>query len=265
MGSKMIAIYRNLLQHRDLIRFMAATRRRNGVFKTLLGQSWHVLNPLAQMLIYYFLVVFIFQRGAIEGVHPFIMIMSGIVHYTFLQSCLTTSCNAIVGNEGLLLQIPLRPIIFTATAFLSLVRNFGTSLLIMILAYVWMGPELSWRLAYYPLILAVLFGVCWSGSILLSSLSVFFRDVSQMASIALRMLMYLSPVVYGLAFVPERFRDLYLLNPIGCLFALFQWCLLGGMVPPAGAIMSMAVSFSCLCVLAHVVYLRSTPRFTKAF
>ena len=93
----------------------------------------------------------------------------------------------------------------------------------------------------------------------------FFRDVQQLTTIGLRILMYVSPVIYGLSLVPDAYRGWYLLNPIACLFALFQWCLLGGEAPPMWTVGVMAAVLGTFIVIAHLVYSRQAPRITKHF
>ena len=98
-----------------------------------------------------------------------------------------------------------------------------------------------------------------------ATLQVFFRDVRQLLGIALRVLLYLSPVVYMVDFVPEEHRALYLLNPIGCLFAILQWSLLGGPAPELWQVAILVCVLAGMVVAAHALYSRLKVRFTKAF
>ena len=218
----MLALYGSLRRYAGLIRFMTTVRRRSSVFKTLLGRVWFLLNPLAQMLIYYFLVAIIFNRPGVAGVSPFIMIMTGVTHYTFLQQTLSVGGLSITNNESLLMQVRLEPAIFVGVSFADMFRNFAIMFALYVLFFLLLGPALTWRAAWYPVLLATLIAVAWSGSLLLSTLIVFFRDVQQLTTIGLRILMYVSPVIYGLSLVPDAYRGWYLLNPIACLFALVE-------------------------------------------
>lgn len=258
-------LYSSLWRSGALIRFMFAARHRGNLFGSVLGQLWVLLNPLAQMLIYYFLIAVVFRRGATAGIHPFIMVMAGITHYVFFQQTVQRSAESVLGAEGLLMQVPLEPAIFTAVMFLEALRDLAATLVIFWISYLWIGPGITWRIAAYPIALGLLLAMSWSLGLLFATLQVFFRDMRQLLSIALRILLYLSPVVYMVSFVPESYRWLYLLNPIACLFAIFQWSLLNG---PAPAIWQIAVLLSvvlALAMVAHVVYQRLKIRFTKAF
>ena len=47
-----------------------------------------------------------------------------------------------------------------------------------------------------------------------SAINVFYRDVSPVVQIGLQLWLYLTPVAYPLSAVPDRYRTLFLLNPL---------------------------------------------------
>lgn len=262
--------YASVWRHRDFIRFMIERDAVGAVFKTVAGRAWMVLEPLAHMAIYYFLVAIVFQRRDVGGMHPFVFIMVGLSHYLFFQKSLLGSCRSVLGQEGLLMQVAIEPMVFSAVTFFKHVHNFAISLLLFAAIYIWKGPSAGAHQAWYPACLAALLVVAWSWSLILGVLTVFFRDLQNLSTIALRLLLYLSPVVYPLSFVPERqwglpLRELYLLNPVASLFALLQWSLVGGESPGTQAVV-ITGSFLLVSVLvAHVLYRRLTPMVTKSF
>ena len=264
----MIGTYANLWQRLELIRFLVSAKRRGSTFKMVLGQLWFVLNPLAQMFVYYFLVVVLFGRAGMAGIHPLIMILTGIIHYHLFQHAVMSSAHAILGNQKLCLQVSTEPLVFTAVSFVDTAWKFLISLGVYFIFYLVLGPDFSLRLLAYPLILALLVVLAWSGSVLMSVLTVFSRDLRNAVAIALRILMYLSPVIYPASFVAEKLGDaysLYLLSPIGCLFTLLQWCFIQGQFPPLWTVALLIVSTILVFVMAHVVYGQLRPKITKAF
>jgi len=249
---------------------MIARERAGTFYKTLAGKGWLVLEPLAHMSIYYFLIVIIFERTGPNGISPFVMIMTGLTHYLFLQKTLAGSCRAILGNEGLLLQIPMEPIIFSAVNFFKNIYNFCVTLILFGLVYIWLGPAGNSNLYWYPVCLAMLIMIAWLWSVILSILTVYFRDLQNLVTIFLRLLMYLSPVIYSLSFVPDvhwglPVKNIYLLNPIGCMFALLQWSLLGGESPPQWAVSMLIIFILFSMCLSYIVYKKLRPYLTKSF
>lgn len=187
--------FRIFQRHWPLIRFLVATQRRASVFGMLLGKLWFILNPLAQVVIYYFLVVVIFRAGLRQGISPFVLIMMGLTHYGLLQQSISAAGNVILQREKLLLQVRIEPIIFVAASFYNSIKDFTIALAVYIVAHAMIGPELSWRAWYYPAILLLAATFAWSGCLLMATLSVFFRDLQNLVQVAMRILMYLSPVL----------------------------------------------------------------------
>ena len=261
---------RSIYRYRGFIRFVATRWRRGRIYKTIVGQGWLIITPVANMLIYYFLVAVVFQRGDAAGVHPFVMIMTGIAHYLFFQQSLARSCSSILSNESLLMQLSVDPIVFVAVTAYQQVQDFLIVLLLYLVFLLLLGPGLTANALWYPLCLLGLLLLVWSWSVILASLTVFFRDLEQLLSITLRMLMYLSPVVYTIEFVPlEKWglplRELYLYNPVACLFSLLQWSLLGVARPSAGPIVVLVVFIIASVFGGQLIYRRARLKFTKAF
>jgi ABC-type polysaccharide/polyol phosphate export permease len=263
-------MYTAIFRYRDFIRFMIDRERTGVLYKTVLGKGWLIVEPLVHMAIYYFLVVIIFHRAGMNGVDPFVAIMTGLTHYLFFQKALLGSCRAILGHEGLLLQVAIEPIVLNAVNYFRHIYNFAITLAIFGIAYVWIGPQ-SWpNIAWYPLCLLALFVLVWLWTIILSVLTVFFRDLQNLSAIVLRIVMYLSPVIYTLDFVPEEhrglpLRTLYLLNPVASLFSFIQWSLIGGVSPPPIALGVVAAFLLVSLVVAHALYISLRPKITKSF
>ena len=257
--------YRALLRYRAFVHFCVTCRIRATLGQTLLRDLWQIIEPLAHMAIYYFLVVIVFGARGDGSIHPVVFLLLGITHYFFLHQAMVASCQALLANQNLMMQLRVEPLVFTAVSFYKTLREFAISLALYAIVFLWLGPGLSWRALAYPALLIELLLLAWCGAVLLSTLVIFFRDLEQIARIVLRAAMYMAPVVYLITFVPERYRAVYLANPIACLFNLFQWSLLDGPAPPAAAVIGMLALTVAFAAAAHYAYYRARPYFTKAF
>jgi len=257
-------LYNELWLRRALISFMVKRTREAGVFKTVLGHAWYVINPLAMAGVYYFLFVVLFRRS-FGAVHPLVLIMVGITHWLFISNVVNSGCRAILNNQSLLMQVKIEPLVFPAVSFWNNIKDFTITILVLTFLYFFLGPPLSVKLLAYPLILILLLVGAWSMSVICATFTVFYRDLPPMFSIVLRFLMYLAPVVYPVTFVPEEYLVMYLANPIATIFNLIQWSALGVPLPPSWAILNLGFCLLMLWWLAHQSYLRFSKTFTKAF
>ena len=83
--------------------------------------------------------------------------------------------------------------------------------------------------------------------------------------ILLRLMMYASPVLYSLDFIPAELLEWYVLNPLAGIFGSIQNCVLGVTAPDSGTVLWSVAVVVVVNLLAHLVYSRTKSGFTKAF
>jgi ABC-type polysaccharide/polyol phosphate export permease len=261
----MIATYKAAWDKRALITFLVKHVRRASVSATVLGQIWYLILPASELLVYYLLIVVIFQRGAQYGENPFVSLSLGIMHYHFLQIAASAAMTSIYSKSKILLQIKLEPIVLVFAGFRRAVFDAfpAIALALVIWAVAGGGTQNPTRPWFYPLVLLVWLVFAWIMSLFLATATVFARDLTYFVPIVLRLLMYLSPVVYTLDFYPVQFRPLALINPVASIFGYLRWSLLGERPPPWQVIPALAATLIVGLVIAHGLYAWARPRFTK--
>ncbi len=242
---------------------MAKKKRESSVLETTLGALWFVLEPLFDMIIYYFIVVIIFKRGQAYGVNPFIFIMLGIVHFKFFHAVLNSGMHAVVGNESILKQLLIEPMVFMAIKFYQALLDFRIAFICYLGLFILLEGRFSFKFLCYPLIFAVLVLLAWSLGVLAGTLTVFFRDLPRIVNVLMRLALYLSAIFYPITFLPEQYQGIFLYNPIACVFNIIQWSLLNIKHPPIVQIISLIVIVLLLFVVSHYAYNSLKYKFTK--
>jgi ABC-type polysaccharide/polyol phosphate export permease len=254
-----------LWQRRDLVLYLVACRIRSSVRHTIAGSAWFLLLPLAQTGIYYLLVIVIFKSAGRFGADPFVTIMIGYMHYLILLQTISIVLPSIFGGESILLQSKLEPLVLVSASFIQMLRTSWFGVAIALACWALIDPHITRTLAFYPVVLGLWILFCAIFGLVSAVLAVFVRDLQRLAPIVAQIVMYGSPVLYTLDFIPSGARDFFLLNPIACIFALFQWSLLAEPLPPYWAIAFTLAFLTVSAVLAMKTYIRLQPRFTKAF
>jgi lipopolysaccharide transport system permease protein len=108
-----------------------------------------------------------------------------------------------------------------------------------------------------PLQIALTAGI----GFLAAAVNVFFRDTAQINSMLLQGWFYLTPIVYPLGLVPDRFEKYLAINPLTPLVALYREALLGGSLPPLGTLTPLVVVAVLALVLGTWVFHRLKPVF----
>lgn len=263
--SAMIAAYRAAWEKRALITFLVRHVRRSSVSETVLGQLWFLILPASELLVYYLLIVVIFQRGAQFGENPFVSLTLGIMHYHFLLTAASDAMTSIYSRGKVMLQISLEPIVLVFAGFRRAIFDAFPAIVLALVIWAVAGGGTSnpTHPVFYPLILLVWLIFAWIVSLFLATATVFARDLTYFVPIVLRLLMYVSPVVYTLDFYPKEYRPLALINPVASIFGYLRWSLLGERPPPWQVIPVVALTLLVGLVIAHAFYAWARPRITK--
>ena len=96
---------------------------------------------------------------------------------------------------------------------------------------------------------------------LAAAINVFFRDTAQINSMLLQGWFYLTPIVYPLSLVPDRFGKYLAFNPLTSLVALYREALLGGTMPAAGTLVPLLITSALALVIGIAVFQRLKPVF----
>jgi ABC-2 type transport system permease protein len=158
------------------------------------------------------------------------------------------------------------PLSVVVTSFFNLAVNLVV-VLIFIAAF---GVSPAWTWLLFPLIVLVLFVFATGVSMLLASLYVRFRDTAIIWSVVASALFYATPVIYPIEIVPERYRDLIMLNPLTVIFEQARKWIIDPSAPGAVSavggwthLLPAAAIFLGACALGAWYFNREAPRIAE--
>jgi lipopolysaccharide transport system permease protein len=206
-----------------------------------LGVLWSLITPLLLLGIYIFIfgVVFRVRWGegqALDGQFAAIL-FCGVILHGILSEVLTRSPVSIVGNVNFVKKVVFPLELLAWVTVLSALFHFILALVVLFAFMLFTGYGIPVTALAFPLVLIpfllVTLGVAW----FVSSLGVYVRDVSQVTGFLATALLFLSPIFYPLSAVPERFRDLFLLNPLTHVIIESRNVLMMGQWPDPGGLL----------------------------
>jgi ABC-2 type transport system permease protein len=250
----------------ELLYLISVNEFKKTYFGTALGYVWSLLRPL--LLFGVLLVVFtkIFRLGS-SVPHYEVMLLLNIVLFTFFQEATSQAVTSVVAQEGIVrktqfprLVIPMAPVM---TGLFNLCVNMVAVVVFMLAFNV--DPRWSWFA--FPFIVAALFVITASVSMLLSCLYVRYRDVAIIWGVVVTALFYATPVLYPIDFVHGDLRRLLDLNPLTPLFAEVRKTMIDPTAPGAAEavggyshLIAPALIAIALCVLGVWYFNREAPR-----
>jgi homopolymeric O-antigen transport system permease protein len=217
---------RLVLANRDLVVAMAYRELRSRYAGQFTGSFWIVGHPLFQLLLFVFIFGVVFKQrigGSYELPGDYTTYMlSGLVPWLSVSSLLAAACNSVVGNANLVKQFTFRTELLPVkdVAISMIFWMVGISILIIYgLAF---DHSLPWTYVLLPAVLGLhlmfVIGIAW----LLSSVSVFVRDIKDVITVAITAGIYVLPIVYLPQWVPGAFRPFITINPFSALIWVYQ-------------------------------------------
>lgn len=229
-------IWDEISTSRELIRNLTLREIRGKYKRTLLGQGWSLLNPIAQMVVFTLVFGLVLKAkpdpGDPSGLDLFALwIACGLLPWGMFSNALNSGMGSLLNNAGLVQKVyfPRWILIFSTVA--SAVVTFMFEFVVLTLAVLIFGgnPLLQLPLA---LLVTVMLGLFAFGlALALSVLTVYFRDVTHLMTIVMQVWFYATPIVYPLKLVYDStagmpwIQTLYGLNPmirfVNCYRAIF--------------------------------------------
>ena len=243
-----------LWRYRDLISLFVWRDFVSVYRQTVLGPAWHIVQPLLTTLM--FTVVFTrVARLPTDGMPPFLFYLAGTVVWNYFALTLTNTANTFVRNAHLLGKVYFHRLVIPVSVAISNLISFGIQLGLLLIAlgfYLATGAvklQLNAWIFATPLFLLMLAGYALGGGIIVSALTTRYRDLVNLLTFGVQLLMFATPVIYPISMVPQGYRWIVHLNPLAPLIEGFRMGLLGvGSVQP----IHLAASFGVMTALLLV-------------
>jgi len=211
--------YLRLLVKRDFI-----TKYR----KSILGVLWSLLNPLLTMLVMT-LVFQYFFRFEIENFPVYLL--SGMTIYTFFSESTTLAMTSVIASEGVIKKIYVPKYIFPLSRVISSLVNLLFSMGAFVLVFIFTGVQFHWTILLIPIPIIYTFIFSLGIAMLMSSLAVFFRDLTYIYGVLTLLLMYLTPIFWPVSMLSPRMAPIIGLNPLFQFVNYFRSLALWGTIP----------------------------------
>jgi len=220
--------------YRDLL-YMYVKRDFIATYKqTVLGPAWFFIQPIFTTLIFMLVFTGIAQIST-DGLPPMLFYMAGNVFWAYFSDCLTRSSSTFSANASVFSRVYFPRLVVPLSGLASALIRFFIQLFMFFgfyLYYVLAGYNISMNMyaLLFPLLLFILAGIGFGFGIIISSITIKYRDLNILFSFAVGLLMYITPVIYPLSAIPERysqFKWIIQLNPLSSVMETFRYGFLG--------------------------------------
>ena len=254
------------MMHHSLFLLGEFTRRdfKGRYAGSVMGFLWSFVQPLWSLALFTFLfsTVMKVSPGIGERTSNFaIFLFCGLLPWMAIQEGITRATTAITENAGLVkkMSFPSGLLVWAVVLAALLHEAIALGLFLVVLG---VTGELSLSGLWILLVAVPLqVGLTVGLGFLAAAVNVFFRDTAQINTMLLQGWFYLTPIVYPLSLVPERFARFLKLNPLTALVTLYREALLGGEMPPLASLIPLVVATLLSLAIGIWVFHRLKPVF----
>jgi ABC-type polysaccharide/polyol phosphate export permease len=204
---------RDVYQGRRLLLQLVKDDFRRRYVQNYLGVLWAFIQPLVTILIFWLVFQVGFKSAPVQNIPYILWLIAGILPWFFIAEAVQVSADSVSYNSFLVKKIVFKISLLPIVKLVSALIIHVFFLLVMLLLFLLYGVHPSWywlQILYYLFAsLPLLLGISW----FTSSVSIFFPDLRQLIAMMLQFGFWLTPVLWSLSVLPERYHLFFRFNP----------------------------------------------------
>lgn len=215
----MINMFKNIYQYRELLKSNIKKEIRGKYKHSFLGVLWSFLNPLLQLAVYAIIFPFILKNTQENYV---IFLCVALIPWNFFTTVVNQSTGTVINNADIVKKVYFPREILPISVVTSQLVNFLISTVIILVFVLCSGMGISKYLIFYPIILLIQYIFSIGVAFIVSSLTVFLRDLEHLINIAMMMLFYGSPIAYSPEVLTGKLSLIITLNPMAHILIAYR-------------------------------------------
>jgi lipopolysaccharide transport system permease protein len=227
---------------------------------TELGWLWAFMSPLLMLGVYTLAFKYIFKvrwPGAAEGPVDFALhLFAGLLVFQAASECWSRAPRLIIDQPHLVKKVVFPLALLPWATVVNALFHAGLSMVLLLVVALFWGVTPQWQWLFLPLLLIPLGILLWGGTLLLSSLGVFMRDLSQLVGLGLGLMQFLTPVFYPVAALPPAVQPLLGWNPLTVVIEQIRAIIFSGAYPAASLWLQSLLGSLVLAGVAYALFRR---------
>jgi lipopolysaccharide transport system permease protein len=241
--------WKELKTYRELLYYFAWRDIKVRYKQSVIGASWAVFQPLLSTLIFAAFLGRV-SRIATSDVPYVIFAFTGLIYWNFFSAAMTRASNSLVDNQSVVTKVyfprMILPLATTVVGFVDFCFAFLVFIAMMLIYRIM--PGVAGLLFLIPSIVITFIAAAGIGSFL-GAMNVKYRDIKQIVPFFVQIGMFVTPVIYPITMIPQKYQWILYLNPVcGVITAMRAWWLHNGQVNVAYLTLSIVMAFVFLFI-----------------
>lgn len=256
---------KGLWRYRDLY-YMYVKRDIITVYKqTVLGPLWFLIQPILTTIMF----MFVFGNLAgisTDGMPQPLFYMAGILLWTYFSNCFNSCSNVFASNAGVFGKVYFPRLVVPLSSITSNLVKLGIQLLLFIAIYIYFAVngapvKINGYILLFPFLVFLTAFHALSWGLIISALTTKYRDLRQLVSFGVQLLMYATPVIYPMSTTSGKIRAILELNPLTPIFEAFKYSCMGCGSLSWGGLLYSTVFMLVALFLSVIIFNRTERNF----
>jgi len=247
----MINVFKKLYEYRELLKTNVKKEIRGKYKNSFLGVLWSFLNPLLQIAVYAIVFPLILRNQQENYV---IFLCAGLIPWTFFATAITRTSTTIIENGNIIKKVYFPREILPISTITSEAANFLISTIIILAFVIFGGMGITKYIVFYPIVLLTQYILLLAIGFIVSSITVYFRDLQHFIGVALQLLFYATPIVYSVDTIPESYRWILNLNPMSYIITAYRNIFYNQTMPDVSLLLMILGISAIVCVLGYCIF-----------
>lgn len=244
-------VFKNLYNYRELLKTSVKKEIRGRYKNSFLGVIWSFLNPLLQILVYAIIFPIIL---ATKQEYYVIFLCCGLIPWNFFSTAINRATFTMVENGNIIKKVYFPREILPISIVTSEAVNFLISTIIIVAFVMFYGLGITHMIIYYPLVLLVQYVLLLGISFIVSSITIYVRDLQHLIGVALQLFFYATPIVYAADAIPEQFRAVLNLNPMTYIINGYRDIFYNQVKPDIMGLLILLGIMIVVCVIGYLIF-----------
>lgn len=253
--------FKEIWAYRELLYFLTKRDIKVRYKQTVLGGLWAIIQPAFTMIIF---TLFFGRLAKIpsDGIPYPIFVYVGLLPWTYFANAVSNSGNSLVGSANLITKVYFPRLIVPSSASLAGLLDLFIAMFLLgvLMIHYQFAPNVI-GILIFPFLVCLTFFCALGVGLWLSAMNVHYRDIRYAIPFLIQIWMFVSPVIYPVSMIEEKYQWLLALNPMGGVINAYRASILGHQ-PIDWTLLGISAAMILLVLISGLLYFR---RMEKVF
>lgn len=252
---------KEIYNYRQMLISLVHKELRGKYKASALGFAWAFINPLLQLIVYT-MVFSVILRANIDKYYIFLFV--ALVPWMFFYTSIVGGSTSVVDSGNLIKKIyfprEILPMAYVTSAFINMIIAFIVVFAVLVVTSY--GLNFT-AMIFLPVVMVVEYVFVLGVTFIVSSLDVYFRDISYILSVLVMAWQYMTPVMYPAEWVPEKYMFVWKLNPMTAIISAYRDILYYKRIPKMNTLMLMLFVGMFFLISGYLIFRKLQKGFAE--